>query len=898
MKLRFIVVVLSLTVSLRLWAVSACPELRTRGVDYVPFYDPVTGNGTELPRMVDSKHYVPSDTEKVCVIMVNFLGGPSFDTTAYTPAYFTDLVFFDFPGANSMYNYYQEVSYGKLTTIGAVHGPFTLPESLLYYSKDSAGVVDRNLSWRLIRDACSAADGSINFVDYDYDADGMVDHIMVVHSARDQSSGANADSSIWPVRWGDNLDLGPFDGREVDWGTIVSYSCQVGTFAHEFCHDIGMPDLYDYDNGFIDVHDNNDYPVEEWCLMASGNWMPDFVGTDGAGPSHICGFLKWQLGWIDPIVLNKDTTGVVVREIELHDSESLYRIPISANEFFLIENRNSASLAQYDHWSRDYSGIGGPLMQRRDPGLLIMHIDMNLWNPPETLYFNNGFPTRPHYGTWVEDPAENLMNFPYETKYYAAYANEDGETDFTPYTMPNSGGYYGPSGVSITNISISGAVMTFNLDMNKGEAIQLTSCNYDIIAHQWSPEGGWIIYDHLGEGGLYKIPSGGGKDILIVNDIPPTYFESPQWSPDGNWIAYTKWDTTTQIEQIYKVSSSGGPQVRLTSSLYHSKFAPVWSPDGNWIAYKRTDIEEVFNRCEIYKISSSGGAEIPIAMLTDTVYSDQCSGPQWSSDGAWLAYHRLDTTGCHQIYKVSSSGGTEIALTNNPYSHEWPQWSPDGNWITYVRLDILSPGSEICKVPASGGSEIRLATAHWWYEAPQWSPDGNWIVYMFLDSVAYQLGVVSSSGGSEIDLTFYPDGYNYEIPQWSPDGNWITYQKQGALGYYQIWAIPFFVTGVEESSPTEKPIGESLLLSCYPNPFNHFSIIKYELPSSGAITLKVYNIAGQLVRTLVDAPKMAGCYQITWDGRGNNGRKVASGIYFYRLQAEEFITTKKITLLK
>jgi len=57
-------------------------------------------------------------------------------------------------------------------------------------------------------------------------------------------------------------------------------------------------------------------------------------------------------------------------------------------------------------------------------------------------------------------------------------------------------------------------------------------------------------------------------------------------------------------------------------------------------------------------------------------------------------------------------------------------------------------------------------------------------------------------------------------------------------------------------------------------------------------------VRGQLVRTLVDALKPAGRYSIQWDGRSNNGAQVASGVYFYRLRANDFVQTRKMVLLK
>ncbi len=88
------------------------------------------------------------------------------------------------------------------------------------------------------------------------------------------------------------------------------------------------------------------------------------------------------------------------------------------------------------------------------------------------------------------------------------------------------------------------------------------------------------------------------------------------------------------------------------------------------------------------------------------------------------------------------------------------------------------------------------------------------------------------------------------------------------------------------------------LLQNYPNPFNPSTQIAYALPTSGNVSLTIYNILGQSVNTLVNGYREAGAYQETWDGTDNHGSTVASGIYFYRIQADNFVATKKMTLLK
>ncbi|UCE17523.1 MAG: T9SS type A sorting domain-containing protein [Gemmatimonadota bacterium] len=84
----------------------------------------------------------------------------------------------------------------------------------------------------------------------------------------------------------------------------------------------------------------------------------------------------------------------------------------------------------------------------------------------------------------------------------------------------------------------------------------------------------------------------------------------------------------------------------------------------------------------------------------------------------------------------------------------------------------------------------------------------------------------------------------------------------------------------------------------YPNPFNLQTVIEYQLPREGRVVLTVYNIVGQEVCTLTDEVKEAGYYTIRWDGRDTSGVSVASGLYFYRLQAGTFRQTMKMLLLK
>ncbi len=84
----------------------------------------------------------------------------------------------------------------------------------------------------------------------------------------------------------------------------------------------------------------------------------------------------------------------------------------------------------------------------------------------------------------------------------------------------------------------------------------------------------------------------------------------------------------------------------------------------------------------------------------------------------------------------------------------------------------------------------------------------------------------------------------------------------------------------------------------YPNPFNPTTEIRFSLPKACHVNLEIYNAVGQRVTTLVDGSTPAGEHSLTWDGTGSGHQSVATGVYFYRLVAEDFVDSKKMVLLK
>ena len=83
----------------------------------------------------------------------------------------------------------------------------------------------------------------------------------------------------------------------------------------------------------------------------------------------------------------------------------------------------------------------------------------------------------------------------------------------------------------------------------------------------------------------------------------------------------------------------------------------------------------------------------------------------------------------------------------------------------------------------------------------------------------------------------------------------------------------------------------------YPNPFNPSTSLAIDFPNASEYTLTIYNIAGQVVKTFAGQAE-AGTHTVTWDGRDNRNSQVASGVYFYSVEAGEFADVRKMVLMK
>jgi FlgD Ig-like domain len=208
---------------------------------------------------------------------------------------------------------------------------------------------------------------------------------------------------------------------------------------------------------------------------------------------------------------------------------------------------------------------------------------------------------------------------------------------------------------------------------------------------------------------------------------------------------------------------------------------------------------------------------------------------------------------------VTGAAGTRIALEPFPLSGTCPSLN---------RFDALATSS-------CAGSKAR-----------------GWILYpnTMLASVEKRdsVGVIADSSRSVLL------GFSLGAISSTTRRNLLLYRT--IVGEFEVPGC-YVATGVEE---TPEPAGSpaARLFGAAPNPFNPWTTIRFTLSRPARVRLLIFDVSGARVRSLTDRTLPAGEYRITWDGKNDRGRELASGAYFYRLEADRDVQAKKLILLR
>ncbi|MBK9119991.1 MAG: M6 family metalloprotease domain-containing protein [Phycisphaerales bacterium] len=357
-------------------------------------------------------------------LLIDFVDDEGTIAPATVTNYCNELGYTGYGNHGSVRDYFSEVSDGRLNYTNYVMPAYYRalhPKS--YYTDPEISFGTR--ARELVREALEhlAATG-FDFSQYDADGDGIVDALNCFYAGERNSAWSQG---LWPHAWTISFQANGVRTQRYQM-TDMRNELRLATFCHENGHMLmGWPDLYDYGG--------ESYGVGKWCIMASS--------TSATNPQHPSAFMKVQAGWAQVIDLILPATAQPVP----HTGNVVYRFrhPLNPLEYFLIENRQKLG--------RD---IGLP-----GAGLAIWHIDEAGSNDHEQMLPNQ------HYKVSLEQADGR---FDLELK-----ANQGDASDlyrapvfrrFAVDTTPGSRWWVGDdSGLALSNISASGAVMTFDYDL-------------------------------------------------------------------------------------------------------------------------------------------------------------------------------------------------------------------------------------------------------------------------------------------------------------------------------------------------------------------------------------------------------------------------------------------------
>jgi|GEM_PF-1164882 len=185
-----------------------------------------------------------------------------------------------------------------------------------------------------------------------------------------------------------------------------------------------------------------------------------------------------------------------------------------------------------------------------------------------------------------------------------------------------------------------------------------------------------------------------------------------------------------------------------------------------------------------------------------------------------------------------------------------------------------------------------------------WNPDTSTIggrEYLFIMDSDYD----PIDGGGYTDDAILFGGVPTQWALWSKvEGNRSFLESPGSLKLFITRGVspgttyeftPEYLLGSEEE---EQIVNTFRLEQNYPNPFNPETSIRFQIPKAIKTTLTIYNVLGQKVKTLVDSKLSAGTYTMRWKGVNDLGNRVGSGVYFYRIEAGDFVKARKMLLVK
>ena len=429
-----------------------------------------------------------------------------------------------------------------------------------------------------------------------------------------------------------------------------------------------------------------------------------------------------------------------------------------------------------------------------------------------------------------------------------------------------------------------------------GEVKQLTDNKAKVFTPEWSPDGKFIVFDT-------NVRGGESFDIFIVDltepekpkqtnltgppDGPGTKLSGPRWAPAGNprillystglpnangWdIGFLTLDARGNFDGLVNITNANGEGA-------NADLEGSWSPDGTKIVFESE--RKLFKDRAQFDIfiadAEKRGAGKNQINLTDHEAPDQRA--RWSPDGTAVVF-QSKRDGNWEIYTIGIDGQNLTRITENDKTDRNAEWSPGG-----IVFESQRDGNyEVYKSDPDGNNQVNLSNHEKSDNKPIWSAKGRRLLFESKRDGKREIYLVLADGTGLKNLTNDPG--NDSDARWNPQ--------------YEL-------RSVEPQSKYFTTLGDikrTSLMQNFPNPFNPETWIPYYLAEAVSVTVRIYNVKGELIRSINVGKQAAGAYMnrqraAYWDGKDDTGQFVASGVYFYQLLADDFSETRRMVVIK
>ncbi|MDH3216795.1 MAG: M6 family metalloprotease domain-containing protein [Candidatus Krumholzibacteria bacterium] len=831
---------------------------------------------------------------------------------------------FDGPwSTGTMTELYTEMSNGNITLTGTVYDWVSLSENDTYYEGGCNGLCSSGKTGQFILEILQAQDPSVDFGQYDNDGpdgvansgddDGYVDFVAFVHP---EKGGECATDNLWSHRWVVNAwpefpsSWQTNDSRAgggyiqiKDYVIQPALSCsgsmiEIGVFAHEFGHAFGLPDLYDTDGGGQGIGHHG--------LMGSGNW------NTPENPAHMSPWSKLELGWVTPIEIGGVEQSYTIDNI--NQSGEVYQLNIM-EEKFSRQNVNPIAgsyslrcgITNAQANNRNWPGSGGYGNDWTES----MRKDFTYdGNNPITLQYDVSYDTEANFD-WgrikikVNGTVSTVRSYtgigsannvsvdltPYlngsgATEYQLiaeftsdyAFADEDGDYD------SGNGGPF-----KLDNISVSGGGENYSTDFEQyedgwycdftanphrefflvenrstagqfdqglhAEGLFIWHIEQNVMGSRYKNTGGGSGTATLLPAGVMMEEADGLRHLLLgtnrgdAGDVCPGSTGSRTFDSTTTPGSFGHNGDATNVS----VSNVSDPAPQMTATMRAGWYAPALSA-----------------------ITPNSGGVGELVSITDLAGSELVHGTTFLiRDGSMVEYA---ATNLQWIGKTKLIG--DLDLSGVPAgSYDVVARLPDGQEA--ILAGSFEVAGSVAVLIQSVNAQVQgMSVVITWQIVSDETILGYHVLRREIGEVDSEIinpSLIASDERRFVDEGVLLDNrYEYVLLVVLGNGSELRSQP---------------VTARTASLALE-------LLQNDPNPFNPSTRIRFLLPNRTRAGLSIYDTSGRRVVTLIDEVLGAGANEVYWDGTNATGAKVASGVYYYRLQAENRVLTKKLLLLK